>query len=460
MSKLRIRNGPYSGRERTLGSDPVSIGRDAEAGIQILDRSASRFHAEVFPVGGMFFVRDLESKNGTYVNDDRLGDEELIREGDVIKIGTTELVFESGAYHDDAEMLSNTLEFKIDDLTDLEDQADDRITNESRALQILYQIGKLVTDSRPSEMVAGMLDYLIQAMPCQSALIFLRERTSGRLQPLAVRTAAQYGNPTISRTIIRRTVAENRAFFTTNAQEDERFSRKDSTIQKGVASVICVPVPISGLPRGVLYLSRSVGDDPFTTSDMELLSACALQVGLALENHDRLRANRRTLWAALWAMVRAREIRSDNVGLGDRCARAASALAQALGLAPDATWQLQVAGLLHELRTVADDGTGQNGIDLLRGIEDFGAIVELVRCSAERLEGSGPEGQHEDELDTECRILAVAAAFAGELRRDPDTDAVRLIERMLEDPGYDEEVVRKLKALHLDGSLYQAVTVE
>ena len=91
MSKIRIMNGPYRGREKTLGEKALTIGRDAEAGIQILDRSASRFHAEIFPVGGMFFVRDLESKNGTYINDERLGDEELLREGDIIKIGTTEI---------------------------------------------------------------------------------------------------------------------------------------------------------------------------------------------------------------------------------------------------------------------------------------------------------------------------------------------------------------------------------
>src|SRR3954470_15699065 len=97
MSKIRIVNGPYRGREKSLSEKSLTIGRDAEAGIQILDRSASRFHAEIFPVGGMFFVRDLDSKNGTYVNDDRLGDEELLREGDVIKIGTTELAYESGA---------------------------------------------------------------------------------------------------------------------------------------------------------------------------------------------------------------------------------------------------------------------------------------------------------------------------------------------------------------------------
>ena len=88
MSKIRIRNGPYANREVTLGEAAVTIGRDAEAGMPILDRSASRFHAEVLPVGGMFYVRDLDSKNGTYINTDKLEDEELLREGDVIKIDT------------------------------------------------------------------------------------------------------------------------------------------------------------------------------------------------------------------------------------------------------------------------------------------------------------------------------------------------------------------------------------
>ena len=76
-NKLRIRNGPYTGREKSLAGDAVTIGRDVEASIQILDRSASRFHCEVFPVGGMWFVRDLDSKNGTYINGEPLEDEEL-----------------------------------------------------------------------------------------------------------------------------------------------------------------------------------------------------------------------------------------------------------------------------------------------------------------------------------------------------------------------------------------------
>ena len=41
------------------------------------------------------------------------------------------------------------------------------------------------------------------------------------------------------------------------------------------------PLTVAGQTRGVLYLSRQPGDPPFDKVDMEVISACALQVGLA-----------------------------------------------------------------------------------------------------------------------------------------------------------------------------------
>jgi len=473
MSKLRIRNGPYSGREKTLAEEPVTIGRDAEATIQILDRSASRFHAEVFPVGGMYFVRDLDSKNGSYINDDMLQDEELLREGDVIKIGTTELIFESGvalndddssdriAYQDDADLLSNTLEFRIDDLTDIQDEAGDQRSTESRALQILYQVGKILGKASEGEIGPMVLDYLIRAMPAESALIFLRDRRSGRLVPHTVRTSVSRASPVISRTIIRRTVAESRAFFTANAQEDQRLDRKDSAIQKGVRSVLCVPLTMAGQTRGVLYLARGIGAEPFAQSDMELISACAVQLGLAFQGAARQHQQQRTLWSALWAMIRAFELRTRCSGRGERAARAAGALARSLGLSKISVWRLQTAALLYHIDELCDErgqGNGE-GVAFLSDIEDFHEVVALIQHAHERLDGSGPLGSQEQDLDTEARVLAVATKFSALSVSDPDADAVQLIERLEGDPGFDDQVVRQLKACHLDGSLQQAVEV-
>ncbi|MFW5858659.1 MAG: FHA domain-containing protein [Planctomycetota bacterium] len=478
MTKLRIRNGPMAGRERTIEDQPLTIGRDAEAGIQILDRSASRFHAEVFPVGGMFFVRDLKSKNGTFVNDERLEDEELLREADVIKIGTTELVFEPGialtdddssdriAYSEDNDMLSNTLEFRIDDLSDLQDEHDQhplRSTAESDNLRILYHVGKLIGKSENHEVTAKVLDFLLEAMPAETALIFLRNRQTGRLHPSTVRSTVPHANPVISRTIIRRTVNENRAFFTANALEDTRIDRKDSIVSQGIRSVVCVPLTVAGQTRGVLYVSRGIGDSPFEQTHMEVLSACSVQLGLAFQAADQRRRQQLMMWNSLASMMQAMEYRSGRQGTGERTAQAATALARALRLSPEATWRLQVAGLLHHLVDLCapadDDAARAMLFELLGDNQTLSAVLPLIRNCHERLDGTGPLGVGEEDLDTEDRILAVAVAFEERTAENSQADIMAIIDRLVSDRGYDDQIAGQLKGCHIDNSLYQDIVI-
>ena len=95
MSVIRVKNGPDKGKTIEVGPESITIGRDATETLQVLDQGASRRHAEIFKIGEMVFIRDLNSKNGTFVNDERIH-ETLLQIGDKIKIGTTVLVFDEG----------------------------------------------------------------------------------------------------------------------------------------------------------------------------------------------------------------------------------------------------------------------------------------------------------------------------------------------------------------------------
>ena len=95
MPNLRVKLGNQKGQIFEFQEKPIVVGRDPGEGIAFLDASASRRHAEFFQVGEMCFVRDLGSKNGTFVNDQKV-DEELLKEGDKIRVGETVLVFEKG----------------------------------------------------------------------------------------------------------------------------------------------------------------------------------------------------------------------------------------------------------------------------------------------------------------------------------------------------------------------------
>jgi hypothetical protein len=471
MAKIRIANGPYRGREKGLVDKPVTIGRDAEAGIQILDRSASRFHCEIFPVGGMWFVRDLESKNGTYVNDERLADEELLRAGDIIKIGSTELVYETGhaasdedssdriRYQDDPEMLSHTLEFRIDELSDLAEPAEEApalgaVRDGGKGVRILYQVGRIVVEAeRVADMEMRVLDVLVQQLPAECAVVFRRDPNSGKLIPAAVRTSANGLQPVISRSIVKKTFTENKAVHSANAQEDERFLKHQSISTKHIRSVLCVPLTVGGTTRGVVYLSRGEGETPFEQADLELVSAVSLQLGQSLHVREERRRHQVGMVQTVSAMVRALEGRAACVGAGERCARACTAIAVAMRLSDDSRERLYMAGLLHHFPRLTGDAATAGTI--LESIDDLEPLLPLVRSAYERLDGRGPLRTAGDEIDTEGRILATATAFAARLTADPGADPSQVIELLIADDGLDRSVTQILQACHLDGSLYK-----
>ncbi len=72
----------------------LSIGRSGEADVRIEDRFASAIHARLYSRGATYYVEDMGSTNGTYLNGGRLEGESELSDLDEIKIGDTALRFE------------------------------------------------------------------------------------------------------------------------------------------------------------------------------------------------------------------------------------------------------------------------------------------------------------------------------------------------------------------------------
>jgi pSer/pThr/pTyr-binding forkhead associated (FHA) protein len=71
-----------------------SLGRAKGNDIRLTEMNVSRQHARLIKRGDAFFIEDLESYNGTFVNAARLGDAEPIHDGDLIQIGDYVVLFE------------------------------------------------------------------------------------------------------------------------------------------------------------------------------------------------------------------------------------------------------------------------------------------------------------------------------------------------------------------------------
>ena len=91
---LFAHDGPLNGNNWTVEKE-LMVGRDMDCDITIFDRQVSRFHAkfELFKDRQVRIV-DLDSKNGTYVNGDRINGSLILKDGDAVKIALIqELVF-------------------------------------------------------------------------------------------------------------------------------------------------------------------------------------------------------------------------------------------------------------------------------------------------------------------------------------------------------------------------------
>jgi len=89
--------GPFLGKKYALIDDEeFTVGRDEKNFIVCDMDNVSRRHAQVVNRGGKFFVNDLGSTNGTYLNDEEIRQEQPLRSGDLVKIGSAIFKFLSG----------------------------------------------------------------------------------------------------------------------------------------------------------------------------------------------------------------------------------------------------------------------------------------------------------------------------------------------------------------------------
>jgi|SRR5580692_2427258 pSer/pThr/pTyr-binding forkhead associated (FHA) protein len=93
MAKLVIQNQGMTGRVHELNVDRTTIGRVEDNTIPIADPSVSSHHCEVNLRGGEILIRDLNSTNGSFINDEKIT-EGVLKPGQVLRLGQVELKLE------------------------------------------------------------------------------------------------------------------------------------------------------------------------------------------------------------------------------------------------------------------------------------------------------------------------------------------------------------------------------
>ena len=115
---LVVLQGQRLGQRINLGDEPLIIGRAPEAGFQIIERSVSRAHCRITRDPAGYRIKDLDSTNKTFLNDQPIIEAEL-KDGDHISVGSCVLKFMDRSsvearYHEELYQLATA-----DPLTDL-----------------------------------------------------------------------------------------------------------------------------------------------------------------------------------------------------------------------------------------------------------------------------------------------------------------------------------------------------
>jgi len=93
---LVVTSGPAVGTRFAIEHNITTIGRDPESDIWLNDLTVSRRHAVIRRYGDRFFANDSESRNGTFLQRNRVGSETLLSSYDELRVSTFSFLFIQG----------------------------------------------------------------------------------------------------------------------------------------------------------------------------------------------------------------------------------------------------------------------------------------------------------------------------------------------------------------------------
>lgn len=256
-----------------LTESGLNIGRQLDNDIVLNHAIVSRHHACIELRGRQSWVRDLNSRNGVFVNRLRVKEEQL-SDGDVVTVGPFELLFEDRAAQsvmfDDSQYFPLTSDGRAIQEGELPSQ-----TIDLRAFYAMSIRLNQVLDV--AELLDVVMEEVLKLVSAERGLLLLKK--GQELVPMVV-YPSHLADITISSSIVRKTLEEAEAILTRDARLD--FAGSESIISANIRSAISAPLLIRSDVIGLLLLD-SPGQDQFTEQERDLISAVATQAAVAIE---------------------------------------------------------------------------------------------------------------------------------------------------------------------------------
>lgn len=297
LGELVVLNGPYKGRRIPLTKDQLRFGRDATCEVSLDDEAASRRHAEIVTKESKLFLQDLESTNGSYVNDQRVAAPTELANGDRIGVGDTVFLLQLPSnssrvvpplvFSEDPKSVTTRLALKVDEKHFLDLNEGTSAADAQRCVTLLHEFMVAISGvmHRPA-LLDRVMDHLFKAFHADRGVILLltAEGEPGEKVVRQREGLSTQHEISISRTMAQQVLHKQESFLSIDAEGDARLAASESMHRMRVSSVMGVPLKLKDRVLGMLYLDKITGGVPFAEMDLRLCTAMALQATVCLEN--------------------------------------------------------------------------------------------------------------------------------------------------------------------------------
>ena len=281
--------GKLQGAVLPITDSPAIIGRESAATLYLPEGSVSRRHSQIERDGDDFILTDLDSLNGTFVNDVPIK-RRTLEHGDRIRIGNSHFLFlrheddvpsESGEvqFDDSQSVGGSTVQFRFNDAMYLM----------ARDLAALIKVSTTINAIRGLlELQKKLLELMFEVVPAKHGAILLTDSSEkeGEEEFSSVFALDRVKGPDetikVSRTVARRVLRDGTALLI--GDRDKTASLANSLTDAQTSSVLCVPLMMAGKSLGVLYLDTNDPDVHFDSDHLQLASTIAAISAVAIEN--------------------------------------------------------------------------------------------------------------------------------------------------------------------------------
>ncbi len=288
MAKLIV-NGFGGTREIELEKSN-SVGRLSGNSIQILDALVSKNHCVIFAdEQGCYKLKDLGSRNGTFVNKQGVRDEVALENGDEILIGMTSCTFLMDKPENIMAVEDDRSQILVFDqiypgavqndrfLPEKEIRDEKHLRADYEKLRVAVELQRdLGLELDLNRIYNRILARTFEFLECDQAVILMADE-NGCMELQAYKTRTKKEKLVISSTIIKRVQEGKVGIISADALADERFQEALSIVSQKVRSSMAVPIMYDEELLGIMIIESSAAVMAYGEKDLLLFTNIAHQ---------------------------------------------------------------------------------------------------------------------------------------------------------------------------------------